>query len=361
MRARTYLVLLIAFFPSIVSAQAAKSEPAGASGPFFTGFSIAGEYSNWYFYPISQKMMEESSEDQTNKEWQNVDTYELYDIDPLHLYKISANINTRIASLSLAYESNVGLGLGYGNSFAWAATLGNFASQLLKPLSFEIRHLMFRSGSVQMKSVATEGIIDEAVFAVDMIHALANYHFPMKKNRNLEWLITAGYRSFSVPRGVYLQHSQDSGSDDVDFTYYKLPVFQNKLWQVSQTQGVFGGGVQNRQLSKNTGWRFNGFLLVHVGTYDLGPVGGDSLYDDLMIGAEVGGTLGYEWKVGKSGYVGLRDRLSLTLYSGFLPSDMEEQSKAMIPNFDEDDDGVSLAFGSADVFNNFFAYFRMAF
>jgi len=154
-------------------------------------FSVTGEYSNWYLYPYSQKKLEESGEDH-GTEWQNVDTYESYTIDPLSLYKVSGKVDAGFASVRLVYESNVGFDVDFGDSFAWGALLEDFRPEFLEPFSFEVHQLDFRNGNVKMKRFETDHVIDEADFTLEMTMLRASYRFqPLGKD--FDWFLIGGY------------------------------------------------------------------------------------------------------------------------------------------------------------------------
>jgi len=218
----------------------------------------------------------------------------------------------------------------------------------------------FRNGSVRMKQFGTDTVIDEADFTIDLTILRASYLFSSFGN-DFDWFLTAGYQSLALPRGVYLRHSRDTGGDSDYSAYHQLPVFQDRLWSASYSMGTIGAGYARRQSGGHDGLTLDASLLIHLGSYALAPLGGPSQYSGFAAGAELGGTIGYSWNLAKNCYVGLEDHISLTAYSGQLPDSLERDAEAMIPGYNDDSDKLSLAFGSVDILNNFYAFLRIDF
>ncbi|MCA9542040.1 MAG: hypothetical protein KC620_24255, partial [Myxococcales bacterium] len=309
--------------PMLVPSAPAVTEEAHAASSWFQGLKLRGSFSQWDYAPIDDKPEPVFAEGRTS---------EVYDIEPLRLYRFDAELFTRYARIGLTYESNRGLDVGPGLGDLFGLFVAATGVPVLDRFSLVARTLDFEHGHVTLLDAQTGETVERAPFRVEMTDIDLRYAF------SANGFLFGEYLGYALPRNVYLQMG-NGATEPLQIS--------DQLLKVEQRLFSVGLGLQ----WPDDGEGFHGALSgsLGMGDYDLRTVNGGAFLDhgDLF-GAQLGGRLGYRLPLTSTLSLGVRDELTVRWLDPLgLPDGVRRDLRGQGVDLTD----LSLTFGVTELIN----------
>ncbi len=290
-------------------------------------------YANWALRPMPSERQSAARRDLT--------TTERYDIPSVDLYRAALTLDTRYATLELAYESDRGFSGGHPTSQLLDVLVSLGGVPGLERLVFEYRDLDFRSGTVELVDRGNDEVIQREAFSVTARKGELRYR------AGGGVYVFGRYLGYALPRTLYLEEDAPDGA-----LYHQVA---GGLLEVDADAWMLGVGY--RQPPRDSPWRFGLHLGAGAGPYDINTLSDGQRLDGGTLAAVTGGvSLGYEWRLSDWLSAGVRDEVTLVALEPMgLPDELDRDLR---------DDGLeterfAIDLGATELLNHLTIYLEV--
>ena len=288
---------------------------------WYRGLTLRGGLDRWSLSLLD----DESASDP------GVDTRENYVIESVYLYRLQGTLSTRYLEIHGTFASDQGLNLVQNPSIALDFLVAFSGIDALQPLSFNVRHLDFDYGQVNLKDRDSGLDLEVARFQT----TLSRYELRYALGTHL--YVLGQMQSYGLPRNVYLEFG-DEGGERVQIS--------DQLLHVDSRFFGLGVGLESPP-SDAAGWHGALRMSVGVGRYDIKTlVGRETLDSGDLSAIDLSGRVGHRWALSQSLRLGVAGELNLLdLTPSGLPDDLNEYllSEGVDPGV------AALRFGKKDL------------